>query len=134
MTGGALHILIVAAAGVLGGIARFWVSGVVARRIGERFPWGTLVVNTTGALGIGILAALLPASGVDAEGVLTLWLALAVGVLGSYTTVSSFSLQTLALIRESEWLHAFLNIAGSLTFCLAAGAAGYLSVLGILGR
>jgi CrcB protein len=135
MTVGALHILIVAAAGVLGGIARFWVSGIVARRIGERFPWGTLVVNTTGALGIGILAALLPASGAaDAEGVPVLWLALAVGVLGSYTTVSSFSLQTLALIRESEWLHAFLNIAGSLTFCLAAGAAGYLSVLGILGR
>jgi CrcB protein len=133
MTAGALHILIVAAAGVLGGIARFWVSGVVARRIGERFPWGTLVVNTSGALGIGILAALLPASGVDAEGVLALWLALAVGVLGSYTTVSSFSLQTLALIRESEWLHAFLNIAGSLGLCLAAATAGYLSVLEIFG-
>ena len=133
MTAGALHILIVAAAGVLGGIARFWVSGVVARRIGERFPWGTLVVNTSGALGIGILAALLPASGDDAEGVLALWLALAVGVLGSYTTVSSFSLQTLALIRESEWLHAFLNIGGSLGLCLAAATAGYLSVLEIFG-
>ena len=133
MTAGALHILIVAAAGVLGGIARFWVSGIVARRIGERFPWGTLVVNTTGALGIGILAALLRASGVDAESVLTLWLALAVGVLGSYTTVSSFSLQTLALLRESEWLHAFLNIAGSLGLCLAAATAGYLWALGIFG-
>jgi CrcB protein len=134
MTAGALHILIVAAAGVLGGIARFWVSGLVARRIGERFPWGTLVVNTTGAIGIGILAALLPTFGAGGDGVLALWLALAVGVLGSYTTVSSFSLQTLALIRESEWLRAFLNIAGSLGLCLAATTAGYLSVLWILGR
>ena len=127
MTAGVLHTLIVAAAGVLGGIARFWVSGLVARRIGERFPWGTLVVNTTGALGIGVLAALMPPSG--ANGVPALWLALVVGVLGSYTTASSFSLQTLALMRESEWLRAFLNIAGSLGLCLAATAAGYLSVL-----
>lgn len=133
MTAGALHILVVAAAGVIGGIARFWVSGYVARRIGERFPWGTLVVNTTGALGIGVLAALLPASGADAASNLTLWLALAVGILGSYTTVSSFSLQTLALIRESELLHAFLNVAGSLGLCLAAAAAGYLSALGMFG-
>jgi CrcB protein len=133
MTAGAVHILIVAAAGMVGGIARFWISGAVARRIGERFPWGTLVVNTSGALGIGVLAALLPTSGVDAEGVLTLWLALAVGVLGSYTTVSSFSLQTLALIRDSEWLCAFLNIAGSLGLCLAAASVGYFSSLGIFG-
>ncbi|MGZ8410065.1 MAG: fluoride efflux transporter CrcB [Hyphomicrobium sp.] len=134
MTAGALHVLIVAVAGVLGGIARFWVSGIVARRIGERFPWGTLAVNTTGALGIGILAALLPAFGVNGDGVLTLWLALVIGVLGSYTTVSSFSLQTLALIRESEWLRALLNIAGSLGLCLAATTAGYLSILWIFGN
>lgn len=129
MTAGALHILIVAAAGVLGGIARFWVSGLVARRIGERFPWGTLAVNTTGAAGIGMLAALLPAFGAGGDGVLALWLALAVGVLGSYTTVSSFSLQTLALIRESALLRALLNIVGSLGLCLAATTAGYFSVL-----
>ena len=133
MTAGALHILIVATAGVLGGIARFWVSGLVARRIGERFPWGTLVVNTTGAAGIGMLAALLPAFGAGGDGVLALWLALAVGVLGSYTTVSSFSLQTLALIRDSELLRAFLNIVGSLGLCLAATTAGYFSVLWIFG-
>ena len=133
MTAGALHILIVAAAGVLGGIARFWISGLVARRIGERFPWGTLVVNTTGALAVGILAALLPGFGAG-DGAATPWLALVVGVLGSYTTVSSFSLQTLALIRESELLRAVLNMVLSLGFCLAAAAAGYLSVLGIFGE
>ena len=133
MTAAALHILIVAVAGVVGGIARFWVSGYVAHRIGERFPWGTLVVNTTGALGIGVLAALLPPSGTAAASDFTLWLALAVGVLGSYTTVSSFSLQTLALIRESEWLNACLNVTGSLGLCLAAAAAGYLSALGMFG-
>ncbi len=128
-----LHILIVAVAGALGGIARFALSGLVARRVGERFPWGTLVVNVTGALAIGALAALLPPSDGEAEGPMRLWLALAVGVLGSYTTVSSFSLQTLALIRERELLHAFFNVAGSIALCLIAAATGYLSVPWILG-
>ena len=128
-----LHILIIALAGAVGGIARFWISGLIARRIGERFPWGTLVVNVSGALAIGVLAALLPALGAQGESMPRLWLALVVGVLGSYTTVSSFSLQTLALIRERELLHALLNIVGSMILCLTAATAGYLSVPWILG-
>lgn len=128
-----LHILIVAFAGAAGGIARFWISGLVARRIGERFPWGTLVVNVSGALAIGVLGALLPASGTDGGATLTMWLAVVVGILGSYTTVSSFSLQTLALIRERELFRALLNIVGSVTLCLSAATAGYLSIPWILG-
>jgi fluoride exporter len=128
-----VHIFIVAFAGAAGGIARFWISGLVARRIGEQFPWGTMVVNVSGALAIGVLAALLPAFGADRDGMPGLWLALAIGVLGSYTTVSSFSLQTLALIREKEMLQALINIAGSVSLCLGAATAGYLSVPWILG-
>lgn len=128
-----VHILIIALAGALGGMARFLISGVVARRIGERFPWGTLAVNVSGALAIGVLAALLPVTDADGEETVRLWLALAVGVLGSYTTVSSFSLQTLALIREKELRHAFLNIVGSVSLCLIAASAGYLSIRWIVG-
>jgi fluoride exporter len=129
-----LHILIVALAGAVGGLARFWISSLVARRIGERFPWGTMAVNVSGALAIGALAALLPAFGAEGEGVPGLWLALVIGVLGSYTTVSSFSLQTFVLIRERELLPAVLNIAGSVTFCLTAASAGYMAVLWLAVR
>lgn len=117
-----VHFLIVGLGGALGGIARFWVSGVVARWVGETFPWGTLVVNVSGSFTIGLLATLLPSAG-DAR----LWLALVVGILGSYTTVSSFSLQTLALARDGEWLHAGLNILASVVLCLGAAVGGFVS-------
>lgn len=117
-----IHFLLVGLGGALGGIARFWVSGMVARWIGETFPLGTLVVNVSGSFTIGLLATLLPSGG-DAQP----WLALVVGVLGSYTTVSSFSLQTLALAHDGEWLHAGLNIIASVVLCLGAAVIGYLS-------
>ncbi len=119
---GLIHFLIVGLGGALGGMARFWVSGVVARWVGETFPWGTLVVNVSGSFTIGLLATLLPSDG-DAQ----LWLVLVVGILGSYTTVSSFSLQTLALVRDGEWLHAGLNILASVVLCLGAAVGGFLS-------
>jgi fluoride exporter len=128
------HIGIVAVSGMVGGIARFWLSGFIAHRIGERFPWGTLVVNVSGAFAIGALAALLPAFGSGSGASLTLWLALAIGILGSYTTVSSFSLQTLALLRERELLRALLNIITSLSLCLSAAIAGYLSIMETFGN
>jgi fluoride exporter len=94
-----LAYLWVALGGALGSVSRYWLSGVVAARWGETFPWGTLVVNVTGSVLIGFLSALgLP------EG---RWLAppgvrlfFMVGVCGGYTTFSSFSLQTLNLLRD----------------------------------
>lgn len=117
--------LLVAFGGALGGVARFWVSGVVAHRFGETFPWGTLVVNVTGAACIGALGALLltPEAHVVRSG--PLWAGLVVGLLGSYTTVSSFSLQTLALARNGEVLRAAFNVMISLALCLGAAAAAY---------
>jgi CrcB protein len=107
----------------LGGPARYFVSGLVARRVGERFPWGTMVVNASGAFLMGVLGA---AAGVD--GLLPLpaaWQLAATGFLGSYTTVSSFSLQTLMLARDGEILRAGGNAVLSLCLCLAAVAIGY---------
>ncbi len=132
MTEAALFILLATLGGGLGGVARFWVSGMVARRFGETFPWGTLAVNASGAAAIGVLAALLLGAGGDAEATGTLWAGLVSGVLGSYTTVSSFSLQTLALVRNGEPLSAVLNITGSLVLCLGAAAAGYRATLALL--
>lgn len=109
----------VAVGGALGGMARFWVSGLVGQRLGEAFPWGTLVVNASGALAIGIAAGLLTDGATSAA-----WHVAAVGFLGSYTTVSSFSLQTLALAREGRIGRAAWNVAGSLGLCLAAAALG----------
>jgi fluoride exporter len=127
-------IVLVAVGGAVGGIARYWVSGVVAQRFGETFPWGTLVVNVTGAAAIGVLAALVLASDVEAPLAISLWTLLAIGILGSYTTVSSFSLQTLALLRSGETGYAVRNVAGSVAACLAAAALGYLAALAAVGR
>ncbi len=117
----------VALGGGLGSVARFWVSGVVARRYGETFPWGTLVVNVTGAAAIGVLATILLAPGTHAIQNPTAWAALVIGLLGSYTTVSSFSLQTLALARNGETGRALANIVLSLALCLAAAAGTWIA-------
>ncbi len=122
-------LALVALGGGLGSMARFWVSGVIARRYGETFPWGTLVVNVTGAAAIGMLGALLLAPGTRTVAHPTVWAGLVSGLLGSYTTVSSFSLQTLALARSGEFGRALANIVLSLALCLAAAAATWLATL-----
>ncbi len=132
MTGLVLFVVLATLGGGLGGVARFWVSGLVTRRHGEDFPWGTLCVNVSGAALIGVLAALVLEPGSHAGATLPLGAALIVGVLGSYTTVSSFSLQTLALAQNGEPLRAALNIVGTLTLCLGAAAGGYCLTLALL--
>jgi len=127
---------LVALGGGIGGMARVWVSEAVAVRTGGRFPWGTLAVNTSGALLIGVLAALLGVSAADSpwgaggavgtpgdQGV-GAWSFLAVGLLGSYTTVSSFSLQTFSLIQGREWGRAGANVALSFGLCLVGAWVG----------
>ena len=114
----------VALGGALGGMARFSMSGIIARRWGEAFPWGTLVVNVTGCALIGIFAALLPLVPGQAPFHPSVWLVFVTGILGSYTTVSSFSLQTLALVRAGETGRALANVVASVALCLLAAAAG----------
>jgi CrcB protein len=116
-------VIWVALGSVLGGTARFWLSGLVARRVGETFPWGTVVVNVSGAFLLGILAASAATHGIFAN--LRPWQFAAIGILGTYTTVSSFSLQTLALARDGEMMRAACNIMLSLSLCLLAVAAGF---------
>ncbi len=111
------YAALVALGGALGGVARHAVTGAVAARFGEAFPWGTLAVNASGAALIGLLTGIAPPGG--------MWLFLGIGVLGAYTTVSSFALQTLSLWRNGRWLRAAANMGVSLALCLMLAAAGW---------
>ena len=121
----ALIIGLVAAGSAAGGMARFLVSGVVARTAGEMFPWGTMVVNVSGAFAIGLIAALAEHHLVFVQP--EAWALAVTGFLGSYTTVSSFSLQTLALARSGYRKRAAANVGLSLLLCLTAAALGMLA-------
>jgi len=114
----------VAVGGALGSVARFWFSGLVARQFGETFPWGTVLVNISGSFVIGFLAAL-----TEPEGRWFMSPAMRqffmIGVCGGYTTFSSFSLQTLNLLREREWLYAGGNVLLSVVLCMVAVWIGY---------
>jgi CrcB protein len=108
----------------LGGMARYWCTGVMARLLGETFPWGTLFVNILGSLIIGFFATATAPDGrlfVGAE----MRQFVMIGLLGGYTTFSSFSLQTLALLNDGEWLYAGLNIGLSVIVCLLAVWIGH---------
>ena len=118
--------------GFFGGIARFFVSGFVGRRIGETFPWGTLVVNVSGALVIGALAGLVRSRGGVFAGEMFRDLAF-VGFLGGYTTVSSFCLQTLNLALDGQGLQAAMNTILSAGLCVAAVGTGFSAVVWLLG-
>ena len=109
----------VALGGALGTTGRYWLSGLVARQIGETFPWATLLINVTGSLLIGFIAALTGPDGRVFVGS-TARQFMMIGVCGGYTTFSAFSLQTLNLVNDGEWLYAGANIILSVLFCLVA--------------
>ena len=116
--------VLIAIGSAVGGVARFWCSSWIAERAGETFPWGTLAVNVGGSFLIGLIAGLAAPEGrfyLNPE-----WRQLLmIGVLGGFTTFSSFSLQTLMLLRDGDWLGAFANVALSVSACLGAVWAGY---------
>ena len=117
--------LCVAAGSALGGVGRFWLSGVIAQRVGEIFPWGTLVVNVTGSFVIGLFVAV---TGSDGRFLVHPQFSqfFVVGLCGGYTTFSAFSLQTLKRAQQGEWLHAGANVGLSVALCLLAVWLGHL--------
>jgi CrcB protein len=120
----------VALGGALGSVGRFWLNGIVSTKFTETaaaFPLGTLVINVTGSFLIGIFAALaVPEGRMDSQSRAFATQFLMIGVCGGYTTFSSFSLQTLNLLRDREWFYAFGNIFLSVALCMIAVWLGYL--------
>ncbi len=112
-----LMTLSVAAGSALGGVLRYWCSGFIAERIGETFPWGTLFVNVLGSLLIGVFATV---TAPDARLIVgpAARMFFMLGLFGGFTTFSSFSLQTLNLLQDGEWLFATANIVGSVLLCM----------------
>jgi CrcB protein len=116
----------IAIGGAVGSVGRFWLSGLVANRFGETFPWGTLVINVTGSFVIGIIGALASPEGrMDSPSRAFATQFLMIGVCGGYTTFSSFSWQTLRLLQDREWLYAGGNVILSVILCMIAVWFGY---------
>lgn len=115
----------IAIGSAIGGMARFWCSGIIARTIGESFPWGTLVVNVVGSFIIGFIATMSAPDGRLFIGSAARQF-LMLGICGGFTTFSSFSLQTLNLMNDGEWAYATANIAMSVVLCLLAVWAGHM--------
>jgi len=119
---------LVAVGGAFGSVLRYWLSMLIANAVGQTFPWGTLVINVTGSFAIGMFATMTGPDGrmlVPGE-----WRQFfMIGICGGYTTFSSFSLQTLTLAQDGEFLWAGLNIVLSVVLCLAGVWSGHVGAM-----
>ena len=104
----------------------FWLSTAVAERIGETFPWGTIIINVIGSFIIGFFATLTGPDGRLLVGPTTRQFVM-IGLCGGFTTFSSFSLQTLNLVRNGEALNAGVNVILSVALCLIAVWLGFVA-------
>ena len=109
------YILIFLGGGI-GASARYWLGGLVHERLGSAFPYGTLAVNVLGCLLIGILMSTMEERFLASP---QLRLFLTIGILGGFTTFSSFSYETIALLRGGEMLNAGLNVSAGIIACLS---------------
>jgi len=122
-----LAYLWVAIGGALGSVGRFWINGFVSEKVGATFPWGTLIINIGGSFVIGVIGSLASPEGrMDSQTRQFATQFLMIGICGGYTTFSSFSLQTLNLLRDREWLYAGGNILLSVALCLVAVWLGWM--------
>lgn len=115
------ELLFVAAGGALGSAMRYLVSSSIYAWFGRAFPWGTLAVNIVGSFVIGLMSILL----VEKFNVAQEWrLAIVVGVLGGFTTFSSFSWDTLDLMQQGLTFKAMLNVLANVVICITAAWLG----------
>ena len=119
-----LTSLLLALGGALGTLARFWV-GVWAAPVSQNLPWATIIINVAGSFLIGLFGTLTLATGKYPASE-NIRLLVMVGFCGGFTTFSSFSLQTLDLLRESAMLRAGLNVVLSVALCVGAVAIGHV--------
>lgn len=114
-----MNFVLIAVAGALGALARFGLAGWVQARTGA-FPWGTLVVNVTGSFLLGLVFRTLESMAATAE----LRQAITIGFLGSFTTFSAFSFETVALAQTGAWGKAVAYAGGSILLGVLAAVAG----------
>jgi fluoride exporter len=117
-----VRLFLVGLGGFAGTVARYWLSGVIARRYGETFPYGTLVVNALGCFVIGFLFYLFYDRALTTPTARTVVL---IGLIGGFTTFSSYGLQTFTLLRDGEMFLALTNIVASNVICLVLVWLGY---------
>jgi fluoride exporter len=122
-----LGILLVFIGGAVGTMWRYWLSGLVAQRFGETFPFGTLVVNVVASVIIGAVSGFVLHL-TDTAAATELQQLVGVGVCGGLSTFSSFSLQTWSLIVQGRWFAVIANIIISTGLCLLAVAIGWQAV------
>jgi CrcB protein len=118
--------VLVAIGSALGGVSRHWLSGLVASHTTGQFPWGTILVNVLGSFVIGLANAVTGPTGrfgmdLDAR------LFIMVGLCGGFTTFSSFSLQTLALLETGHAMEAGANVLLSVAICLLSVWLGHVA-------
>lgn len=121
--GGGIVMLVIGIglAGCAGAVARFWLGGYIARKAGSAFPWGTFVINITGALLLGLLAGV----GMGRGLIPPLWRTiLGTGLMGAYTTFSTWSLETDRLLRSRSYLLAGTNVLLSAVAGILAAGVG----------
>jgi len=117
-----IKLLAIAGAGAVGALFRFGLSNGVYRVLGREFPYGTLVVNVLGSLLIGYFFVLFLERADASE----IWRsAILIGLLGSFTTFSTFSLETLNLFNDGAYVKAMLNVVLSVAMCLAGTWMGF---------
>jgi CrcB protein len=105
-----LRFVLIGLAGFAGTIARYWLSGIVARRYGETFPYGTLAVNALGCFVAGVLFYVMYDRFLTSP---TSRSVIFIGLLGGFTTFSSYGLQTFTLLRDGEIFLALVNVGVS---------------------
>lgn len=118
-----ITVLLIGIGGFLGANARYWLGSVFGRWFGTDFPWATGIVNVTGAVAIGIIATMFTDRAVESE---SLRLFLIVGILGGYTTFSSYAYEAVAMMREDRWMAAMAYLIGSNVIGIVACVAGVM--------
>jgi len=115
------RVALVALGGAIGSVARYGVGAVAAQVLGSAFPWGTLFVNLSGSFLIALVMHVALAGTAIS---LDLRVFLTTGIMGGFTTYSSFNYETLALVDQRAWGLAGLNVAATVLGCLVAGVLG----------
>ncbi len=119
-------VLIIGLGGFIGANLRYWIAGWIAERLGQTFPWGTLLINLSGSLLLGLFIGWSTQQiALDPR----VRMLVAIGLLGAYTTFSTFANESMLLLESGDWLGMISNVLGTNLVCLTGAAIGL-----ILGR